>query len=501
MYTNTINKYKNLNWIAFIEVDEFILPQSKDFNLHKFFKNINTKCVYVNSWDFKGPFNEQKPILGQSYECWTDNERYTNGYMWRGKSIIKPSEFLKCMDAHHFMQIDNTISNEFKYERNLLQIYHGKEVFIDDNILRICHYRNHTPFTNNYINIKDKIIKNICIIGGGWYGCYIAEYLLEHYNNLNITIIDERNDIFEGSSSNNQNRLHLGFHYPKCSITRNKCKDNFNKFINKYKDIIFPINKNYYVISNKSNINYDNYIKLYDANDYNIIENKLFTNIENKVNLYNHKKTVKNSNHKILMIPYILNENKNYAQSKITKFFLNDNDDIIKYKKFDLGFFGETNNNINRPILAYYRKIINIVNKNNFNNYIIDRDICAETNLPYIKYLFVLRGDTQTRLCFYQCFAFGVIPILYQDDFKLYNNLILPVNLSDSVFIIPNYTEDLNEEMYNNNIINMLKNELSNNDNYINKVKNHKIIFNELNYFTEPLCKPIENIINKIKNN
>ena len=82
-------------------------------------------------------------------------------------------------------------------------------------------------------NINNSTIKNICIIGGGWYGCYIAEYLLEHFNYLNITIIDEKHDIFEGSSSNNQNRLHLGFHYPKCDITKNKCKLYYTKFLNK----------------------------------------------------------------------------------------------------------------------------------------------------------------------------------------------------------------------------------------------------------------------------
>jgi len=234
-----------------------------------------------------------------------------------------------------------------------------------------------------------------------------------------------------------------------------------------------------------------------------IPESIIIISYENKINLYNIKNPVKNSNNKILIIPYILNENKQYSQSKITNYFLNDDNmnNLIKYKQINLAFFGETNNKINRPILTYYRNIIKIINKNNFNNYIIDKGIFAEKNLPYIKYLFVLRGDTQSRLCFYQCFAFGVIPILYQDDFELYNNLILSVNLLDSVFIIPNYTEDLTEKIYNNNIINMLKNELSNNNNYINKVKNHKKIFNELNYFTEPLCKPIENIINKIKNN
>ena len=362
MYTYTINKYKYLNWIAFIEIDEFILPESKEFNLNMFLKNIDTKCIYINSWNFKSPpFNENKNILGQSYECWTDEEkykkRYNNEYMLRGKSIIKPSEFLKCIDAHHFMQIDNTISKEFNCERNLLQIYHGKEVFIDDNIMRICHYRNHTLQSNNYINIKDKIIKNICIIGGGWYGCYIAEYLLDNFTHLNITIIDEKNDIFEGSSTNNQNRLHLGFHYPKCSVTRNKCKINFNKFIDKYSESILPIDNNYYVISNNSNINYENFIKLYDINDYNIIKNNLFRNIEN--NIINTKemyidfnKIKKKFKDKFYdKIKFLFNYNINDIKNINNQVIINDNNNM----KFDKVF----NCTYNQLQTINYEKFIN----------------------------------------------------------------------------------------------------------------------------------------------
>ena len=244
---------------------------------------------------------------------------------------------------------------------------------------------------------------------------------------------------------------------------------------------------------------------LFDIDFSYIPDNIIIIAYETKVSLYNIKYTIKNSNHKIVMIPYILNKNDEYNQSKITHSFFNDIfniNELIEYKKVDIGFFGEINGMIketfNRPNLTYYRQIINILNSTNFNNYIIDKGMFAEKNLPYIKYLFVLRGDTPTRLCFYQCFAFGVIPILYEDDFKEYNNLIVSVNLIDSVFIIPNYTEDLTKEIYNSKIINILQNELSNTDNYLTKVKNHKHIFDEFNYFTTPLCKPIENIINKI---
>lgn len=293
---------------------------------------------------------------------------------------------------------------------------------------------------------------------------------------------------------NNYNNLPLDFPANPPTFGVKYKKKNIKYFWNNYVD-------NYLIKNTKiPHFILFSYV-LFDINFNNIPNNIIIIAYETKVSLYNINYTIKNSNHKIIMIPYILNKNNEYNQSKITHYLNSNNNNKIINKKIDLGFFGEINNIINRPVLTYYRQIIKILNSTNFSNYIINKGINSEKYLPYIKYLFVLRGDTSTRLCFYQCFAFGVIPILYEDDFKQYNNLILSFNLIDSVFIIPNYTEDLTKEIYNNNIINMLKNELSNNDNYLNKVKNHKYIFDEFNYFTESLCKPIKNIIDKIKIN
>ena len=158
IYDYVISKYKFLaEWIAFIEVDEFIFSLTEDIKLDLFLKKINTICLYINSWDFKGPFDESKNILGQSYLCWTDEYRFNCEYRWRGKSIIKPKYFNKCMDAHHFRMDNDRVSEEFKHNRDLLQIYHGKEVYIDDNIFRIGHFRNHSPATEitNFINVKE----------------------------------------------------------------------------------------------------------------------------------------------------------------------------------------------------------------------------------------------------------------------------------------------------------------------------------------------------------
>jgi hypothetical protein len=266
---------------------------------------------------------------------------------------------------------------------------------------------------------------------------------------------------------------------------------------------------------------------LFDIDFSAIPENIIIVSYENKVSLYNNLNPISNSNHKFLVIPYILNENNIFNQHKITKYYVDDNNTCYYINKtFDIGFFGEIENIIDRPVLSYYRFILQIINftmddKYKKYKYIIGNGSEADNNLKNIKYLFVLRGDTPTRLCFYQCFAYGVIPIIFESEKELYSNLMTTVNILDSCLILPNYNIAKNNKSnainiiniiksnndfkcnikkYKNVIINILLNELKNKSNYLNKVKNHKIIFEELNYFYEPLAKPIKNILHKVKN-
>lgn len=150
MYNYVLKNYSDLDWIAFIEVDEFIFPQIDEFDIKMYLEKLDTKCLYVNSWDLKGPFKEDEPILGQSYEIWTDHQRYNSNYKWRGKSIIKPKEFSECVDAHHFKQKNGSISTEFKVpHKNFIQKNYGKEVTIDDEVIRIYHSKNHITNMND----------------------------------------------------------------------------------------------------------------------------------------------------------------------------------------------------------------------------------------------------------------------------------------------------------------------------------------------------------------
>ena len=62
--------------------------------------------------------------------------------------------------------------------------------------------------------------KSICIIGGGFYGCYIAKRIKENFKNINIEIYEKNTDLITEAGKNNQYRLHLGFHYPRSKRTR-----------------------------------------------------------------------------------------------------------------------------------------------------------------------------------------------------------------------------------------------------------------------------------------
>lgn len=129
---------------------------------------------------------------------------------------------------------------------------------------------------------------DICIIGCGWYGCYVAEKLLQYKNiKINITMIDKEDDIFKGSSSNNQNRLHLGFHYPRCDITMKKCEKYFDEFVKKYSLLLENIENNIYCVAKDSKVNYKDYISKFK--NYELLDNQELKNIEGSLIKVNEK--------------------------------------------------------------------------------------------------------------------------------------------------------------------------------------------------------------------
>ena len=73
----------------------------------------------------------------------------------------------------------------------------------------------------------------ILIIGGGFYGFHLAKMLIEKSKNIDIDIFEKESSIFSGAFTNNQHRLHLGYHYPRSRETIRQSVDNYFKFSNK----------------------------------------------------------------------------------------------------------------------------------------------------------------------------------------------------------------------------------------------------------------------------
>jgi hypothetical protein len=208
------------------------------------------------------------------------------------------------------------------------------------------------------------IKKKIAIVGAGWYGCYIAEYLLNNFVNVSITLIDKNDEIFGGSSYNNQNRLHLGFHYPRCSITQQKCKKHFQQFIKQYANLLEDIDKNFYAIANDSKIKHNDFVKLYDNHcpDYCFIKNTFLTNIESDIINTNEKyiNFVKTKEHFRMKFLNKLTFINNYAVTKM----INENggvilnDEMIYDKVFNCTYnqFQTTND-------VFYEKCLTLIYK------------------------------------------------------------------------------------------------------------------------------------------
>ena len=101
---------------------------------------------------------------------------------------------------------------------------------------------------------------DVVIIGGGIFGCLCALELRKF--DKKVILLEQRKELMMGATLNNQNRLHLGYHYPRDKNTALQCKKGFNRFVREYKECILDNIQNLYCISEKdSKISYSEYKK------------------------------------------------------------------------------------------------------------------------------------------------------------------------------------------------------------------------------------------------
>lgn len=98
----------------------------------------------------------------------------------------------------------------------------------------------------------------IAIIGGGWFGCHIAACLQKR--GVSFTLFEASDRLFNGASGYNQNRLHLGFHYPRSAVTRRQSFEFAQTFMREYPTLSRDIDHNIYaVVSGESLMDWETY--------------------------------------------------------------------------------------------------------------------------------------------------------------------------------------------------------------------------------------------------
>ncbi|MDP2357105.1 MAG: FAD-dependent oxidoreductase [Beijerinckiaceae bacterium] len=91
---------------------------------------------------------------------------------------------------------------------------------------------------------------DVIVVGGGIFGCLSAIELAKR--GLSVKLLEQNADLMKGATLNNQNRLHLGYHYPRDVETAKQCQRGFDEFRRAYPECILSGFDNAYFISSEN---------------------------------------------------------------------------------------------------------------------------------------------------------------------------------------------------------------------------------------------------------
>lgn len=86
------------------------------------------------------------------------------------------------------------------------------------------------------------------IIGGGFFGSYLAYLLNKRNKNDSILVIEREKELIMRASYNNQARIHHGYHYPRSFLTAFSSNKNFEVFVNEFRDCVVDDFEKYYAV-------------------------------------------------------------------------------------------------------------------------------------------------------------------------------------------------------------------------------------------------------------
>ena len=91
--------------------------------------------------------------------------------------------------------------------------------------------------------------KDIVIIGGGFFGLYIADYFARL--GKSVVVVEKENDVMQRASYVNQARVHNGYHYPRSILTALRSRISFPRFIDEFEQCIDSDFDKYYMVANQ----------------------------------------------------------------------------------------------------------------------------------------------------------------------------------------------------------------------------------------------------------
>ena len=88
---------------------------------------------------------------------------------------------------------------------------------------------------------------NSIVIGGGFFGSYLANYLAELGEK--VVLVERENDLLQRASYSNQARVHNGYHYPRNILTGLRSRVSFPRFVSDFPEAISKSFEKYYLIA------------------------------------------------------------------------------------------------------------------------------------------------------------------------------------------------------------------------------------------------------------
>lgn len=101
-----------------------------------------------------------------------------------------------------------------------------------------------------HVEVPEK--KDIAVIGAGFFGCMSALQLAER--GFKVTIFEKNPDVLTGASYINQNRLHMGYHYPRSDSTAKSSNVYQKAFTRLFKETVVDDFDHYYCIAREGSL-------------------------------------------------------------------------------------------------------------------------------------------------------------------------------------------------------------------------------------------------------